>query len=61
MMVLKIKGGEMKIVTLCAAGSCCPVVKVDDDRVEIGEAGNICTLTLGEWELLKDKIINKEI
>ena len=51
----------MKIVKLCAAGSCCPAVKVDNDRVEIGEAGNICTLTRAEWELLRDKILNKEL
>ena len=29
----------MKIVTLCSAGSCCPVVKLTDDHVEIGEIG----------------------
>ncbi len=51
----------MKIVTLCKEGSCCPVVKVDDKRVEIGEHGNLCVLTKIEWETLKSKIINKEI
>jgi len=50
----------MKIITLCAAGSCCPVVKVLDDRVEIGEEGNLCTLTVAEWETLKGKIQNQE-
>ncbi len=51
----------MKIVTLCSDGSCCPVVKVGDKRVEIGEHGNLCVLKKSEWETLKSKIINKEI
>jgi len=51
----------MKIVTLCSSGTCCPVVKVADDRVEIGEEGNMCTLTKGEWETLKSKILNNEV
>ncbi len=51
----------MKIVTLCSSGSCCPVVKLADDHVEIGEEGNLCTLTKSEWDTLKNKILNKEI
>ncbi len=51
----------MKIVTLCSAGSCCPQVKIMDTQVEIGEADNTCTLTMPEWEILKQKILNKEI
>jgi len=51
----------MKIVTLCREGSCCPVVKITDDRVEIGEKDNVCILTKNEWETLKEKIINKEV
>jgi len=51
----------MKIVNLCKAGSCCPVVKLADDHVEIGEEGNLCTLTLGEWESLKEKVLSKEL
>lgn len=51
----------MKIVTLCSQGSCCPVVKLAGDYVEIGEEGNLCVLTRSEWETLKSKIINKEI
>ena len=50
-----------RIVTLCSCGSCCPVVKLADDHVEIGEEGNLCKLTLGEWETLKSKILSKEI
>ncbi len=51
----------MKIITLCAEGSCCPVVKVADERIEIGEPGNLCVLTPGEWEVLKSKIVSEEI
>ncbi|MGI2336667.1 MAG: hypothetical protein ACRKGH_08545 [Dehalogenimonas sp.] len=46
----------MKLITLCAKGSCCPVVKVYEDKVEIGEEGNLCTLTQEQWATLKAKI-----
>ena len=51
----------MKIVSLCGQDSCCPAVKIDDERVEIGEEGNLCVLTNSEWETLKQKILDKEI
>ena len=51
----------MKIVVLCREGSCCPVVKITDEHVEIGEKDNVCVLTKREWEALKKKIINKEV
>ncbi len=51
----------MKIVNLCKEGSCCPVVKIADERVEIGEKDNTCVLTKSEWETLKQKILNGEI
>jgi len=51
----------MKIVSLCNAGQCCPVVKVDEDRVEIGEEDNICVLTKSEWEVLRQKVLNGDI
>ena len=51
----------MKIITLCTEGSCCPVVKIADDRVEIGEPGNLCVLTLAEWRVLRSKIVSEEI
>jgi hypothetical protein len=51
----------MKIVTLCKEGCCCPVVKLSGDCVQIGEAGNLCTLTLKEWETLKEKILKNEL
>jgi len=47
----------MKVVNLCKVGSCCPVVKVMDTRVEIGEDGNMCVLTTEQWETLKQKIL----
>ena len=49
-----------KIVNLCQSG-CCPVVKIADDRVEIGEEGNLCVLTACEWETLKIKVISGEL
>ncbi len=51
----------MKVVNLCKEGSCCPVVKIADEHVEIGEKDNVCVLTKSEWEALKQKILNKEI
>ncbi len=50
-----------KIVTLCREGSCCPVVRITDEHVEIGEKENLCILTLDQWEILKDKIQSREI
>jgi hypothetical protein len=38
----------MKIVALCKEGSCCPVVKITDSQVEIGENDNTCVLTIVE-------------
>jgi hypothetical protein len=59
----KTKGGKenMKVVNLCSEGGCCPVVRVADARVEIGEKGNSCVLTKEQWETLKDKILKKEL
>ncbi len=50
----------MKIVNLCGSGHC-PVVKIADERIEIGEKDNVCVLTKTEWEVLKQKILDKEI
>lgn len=51
----------MRIVSLCAADSCCPVVKITDDLVEIGEKDNVCVLTKEQWEALKKKILSKQL
>jgi hypothetical protein len=51
----------MKIVKLCKEGSCCPAVKITDSHVEIGEKDNTCVLTMTEWEILKEKILNQEL
>ncbi len=50
----------MKIVSLCGSGHC-PVVKIADEHVEIGEKDNVCVLTKSEWEVLKQKILDREI
>jgi uncharacterized cysteine cluster protein YcgN (CxxCxxCC family) len=56
------KGGKnMKIVSLCGGCGQCPVVKITDERVEIGEKDNICVLTKQQWETLKEKIREKEL
>ena len=52
---------NMKIVELCKEGSCCPVVKVTDSQVEIGEKDNTCVLTITQWEILKEKILSQEL
>lgn len=51
----------MKIVKLCREGSCCPAVKVGDASVEIGEGENTSILTIAQWNILKEKILNKEL
>ena len=51
----------MKVVSLCSGSECCPVVKITDAQVEIGEKGNSCVLTKEQWETLKDKIFKKEL
>ncbi len=51
---------RVKIVNLCGSGHC-PVIKMDDERVEIGEKDNVCVLAKSEWETLKQKILNGEI
>ncbi len=50
----------MKVVELCGSGHC-PVVKIAGEHVEIGEQDNVCVLTKSEWEVLKQKILNREI
>jgi hypothetical protein len=51
----------MKIITLCGEKSCCPVVKIGEEKVEIGEEGNLCVLKKSEWETLKKKILENEV
>lgn len=51
----------MLIVRLCREGSCCPMVRITDERVEIGEKDKTCVLTKAQWEILKEKILNKEL
>jgi hypothetical protein len=51
----------MKEVKLCKAGCCCPSVKIMDKQVEIGEDSNTCVLSMEQWEILREKIISKEL
>ena len=51
----------MKIVEFCSKCSKCPVIKLYDDKVEIGEEGNLCVLTMEQWEDLKKKVLDKEV
>jgi len=37
------------------------VVKLDGEKVEIGEAGNLCVLKAEEWETLKQKVLSGEL
>ena len=52
---------NMKIVTLCSSGSCCPVLKIGETQVEIGEPGNLCVLNMEQWQTLKEKIVKEEV
>lgn len=51
----------MKIISLCGGCAQCPVVKITDEQVEIGEKDNTCILTKAQWLTLKDKILKKEL
>jgi len=48
-------------IYLCGEKGCCPCVELKDDCVVIGEGNNRCTLTIDEWNELKNKIINGEL
>ncbi len=50
-----------KVIKLCREGSCCPMVKVTEKAVTIGEGNNICTLTLEQWDILKEKVLKQEL
>ncbi len=51
----------MKVVELCGKDSCCPVVKIAEGHIEIGEPGNLCVLTDAEWAVLKQKVLDGEL
>ena len=51
----------MKIVKLCDERGCCPEVRITEGQVEIGEKENTCILTKAQWDILKEKILNKEL
>jgi hypothetical protein len=51
----------MTTYAICGKGSCCPVVEVSEDRVTIGEEGNMVELKKDEWDTLVGKIKSGEI
>lgn len=57
----RVNNKAMKTVSLCGGSCSCPVVRITDEKVEIGEQGNLCVLKLDEWETLKTKILDEEI
>ena len=59
---IEMEGGKsMKVVSLCGGCGQCPVVRITDVQVEIGEKDNTCVLTKEQWETLKEKILKKEL
>jgi len=50
-----------KIVSLCGQCGQCPMVKLTDDHVEIGENDNLCVLTTEQWDSLRTKILSNEL
>ena len=55
----------MKVI-LCGGGTCetvknCPAVEINGDVVTIGEDENICTLTLEQFNIMKEKILAGEL
>jgi len=48
-------------VSLCSGKGCCPVVEIGEDAVKIGEEGNLCTLSVDQWETLKGKVRTGEL
>lgn len=48
-------------VYLCGERGCCPFVEIKGNEVFIGEEGNMCRLTMEQFEVLKEKIIEGEL
>ncbi|MGQ0535960.1 MAG: hypothetical protein ACT4PT_07795 [Methanobacteriota archaeon] len=40
-------------VYLCGKDGCCPALEFAKESVLIGEAGNLCKLSLSEWNELR--------
>lgn len=51
----------MKVVEFCSSCSKCPVVKIDEQSVEIGEGNNVVRLTLDQFADLKKAIIDGKL
>ena len=48
-------------VYLCGEKGCCPYVEVTDSEAMIGETGNLCRLSLDEFNALKEKILHGDL
>jgi hypothetical protein len=51
----------VKVISLCHCCGACPVVKIGEEKVEIGEKDSLCILTKSEWEVLRQKILDGEL
>lgn len=52
----------MKPVVLCGGDSpCCPSVAFEDEKVLIGEEGNLVKLTMEQWNILVEKVRTGEL
>ena len=63
--IVKREVKKMKVI-LCGGGTCetvknCPAVEINGDVVTIGEDENICTLTLEQFNIMKEKILAGEL
>lgn len=48
-------------ITLCSENGCCPAVEIQDDKVLIGEEGNLCVLKPNEWAELRARVLSGEL
>jgi len=62
--IVKWRRKKMAVV-LCNDGTCvppkCPIVDVQEDKVVIGEKENVCTLTIEQFDILKEKVKSGEL
>jgi hypothetical protein len=48
-------------IFLCSEETCCPRVEFTEEKVYIGEEGNICVLTREQWNSLVDKVLSGQL
>ena len=51
----------MEIINLCGEKGHCPAVKIEKERVSMGEDSNVCVLKRDEWNSLIEKIKTGEL